>query len=100
MLADSGDIYDTRITGGRVGVYQFGQQMSLFSNINVYCIDRQNMAMKFNGIDNYVSITNVTQLKIDKRYVNMGLCSKSVSQHDQKGQLMRCFSESTNNVIL
>ncbi|XP_071121965.1 uncharacterized protein [Mytilus edulis] len=68
VLADSGDIYDTRITGGRVGVYQFGQQMSLFSNINLHCIDRQNMAMKFNGIDNYVSITNVTQLKIDKSF--------------------------------
>jgi hypothetical protein len=25
LLADTGDIYDTRITGGRVGVYQFGQ---------------------------------------------------------------------------
>ena len=67
MLTDSGDIYDTSITGGRVGVYQFGQRMGLWSDIKVKCVDRQNMALKFNGTDDYVMLTNLTDFNIDKR---------------------------------
>lgn len=68
MLVDSGDIYNANITGGRVGVYQFGQRMSLWSDIKVKCLDRQNMALKFDGVDNYVSLTNISQLGVNKSF--------------------------------
>jgi hypothetical protein len=48
LLADSGYINDTSITGGRVGVYQFGHQ-TLWSNMKVHCLERQSKAMYFNG---------------------------------------------------
>jgi hypothetical protein len=46
LLADSGYINDTSITGGRVGVYQFGHQ-TLWSNMKVHCLERQSKAMYF-----------------------------------------------------
>ncbi|XP_071121963.1 uncharacterized protein [Mytilus edulis] len=64
LLIDSGDIYDTSITGGRVGVFQFGQQMSLWSDLKVKCIDRENMAIYFSGSSDYVSLTNIGDLNI------------------------------------
>jgi hypothetical protein len=51
LLADSGYINDTSITGGRVGVYQFGHQ-TLWSNMKVHCLERQSKAMYFNGASN------------------------------------------------
>lgn len=66
LLVDSGDVYNTRITGGRVGVYQFGQQMALFSDIWVHCLDRANKALKLDG-GTYVMITEITKLSINKR---------------------------------
>jgi syndecan 4 len=70
LLVDSGYIYDTSITGGRVGVYQFGQQ-TLWSNLKVHCLERQNKAMYFDGVDDYVTLTNISTLNIYKRFVDI-----------------------------
>ncbi|CAC5415336.1 THBS2S [Mytilus coruscus] len=53
FLADSGDIYDTSITGGRVGVYQFGQESVLWSDLKVQCLPRENKALNFIAINSF-----------------------------------------------
>jgi hypothetical protein len=70
LLADSGYINDTSITGGRVGVYQFGQQ-TLWSNMKVHCLERQSKAMYFNRVDDYITLTNISTLNIYKRFVDV-----------------------------
>lgn len=70
LLVDSGYIYDTSITGGRVGVYQFGQQ-TLWSNLKVQCLARKIKAMYFDGVDDYVTLTNISTLNIYKRFVDV-----------------------------
>ena len=40
VLADSGDIYDTTITGGRLGMMVFGQQDVIWSRLEARCSDR------------------------------------------------------------
>ena len=40
MLADSGDVYDTTITGGRLGMMVFGQQDVIWSRLEARCFDR------------------------------------------------------------
>lgn len=67
LLIDSSDIYDTSITGGRVGVFQFGQQMPLWSDLKVECLDRESLALYFNGSGDYVSLTDIGSLGIYHR---------------------------------
>lgn len=67
LLADSGDIYDTSITGGRVGVYQFGQESVLWSDLKVQCIPKDNKALYLDGVDDYIVLTNITRLDIYQR---------------------------------
>ena len=67
LLADSGDIYDTSITGGRVGVYQFGQEVVLWSDLKVQCLPRENKALYLDGIDDYIVLTNISHLNIYRR---------------------------------
>ena len=64
---DSGDIFDTTITGGRVGVFQFAQQMALWSDLKVRCLDRENKALHFNGTADYVSLIEFGSLGIYHR---------------------------------
>ena len=40
VLANSGDIYDTTITGGRLGMMVFGQQDVIWSRLEARCSDR------------------------------------------------------------
>ncbi|CAG2252166.1 unnamed protein product [Mytilus edulis] len=60
LLADSGDIYDTSITGGRVGVQ---------------CIPRDNKALYLDGVDDYIVLTNITRLDIYQSF-SVGLWIK------------------------
>ncbi|CAG2227703.1 THBS2S [Mytilus edulis] len=75
LLADSGDIYDTSITGGRVGVYQFGQESVLWSDLKVQCIPRDNKALYLDGVDDYIVLTNITRLDIYQSF-SVGLWIK------------------------
>ena len=40
VLTESGDVYDTTITGGRLGMMVFGQQDVIWSRLEARCIDR------------------------------------------------------------
>lgn len=40
VLTDSGDVYDTTITGGRLGMMVFGQQDVIWSRLEARCFDR------------------------------------------------------------
>ncbi|XP_052067581.1 uncharacterized protein LOC127706896 isoform X1 [Mytilus californianus] len=75
LLADSGDIYDTSITGGRVGVYQFGQESVLWSDLKVQCLPRENKALYLDGVDDYIVLTNITRLDIYQSF-SIGLWIK------------------------
>ena len=41
VLADSGDVYNTQITGGRLGMIVFGQQNVIWSGLDARCSDRR-----------------------------------------------------------
>lgn len=40
VLVDSGDVYDTTITGGRLGLFVYGQQNVIWSRLQANCQDR------------------------------------------------------------
>jgi hypothetical protein len=39
--------------------------------MKVHCLERQNKAMYFNGVDDYVTLTNISALSIYKRFVHV-----------------------------
>ena len=39
-MTESGDVYDTTITGGRLGMLVFGQQDVIWSRLEARCADR------------------------------------------------------------
>ncbi|KAL5007409.1 hypothetical protein ScPMuIL_016215 [Solemya velum] len=64
LLADSGNVYDTRISGGRVGVLSFNQAHVIWSNLHVLCLENENKAMFLDGADDYVKMSNVSDMGI------------------------------------
>ena len=40
VLTESGDVYETTITGGRLGMFVFGQQDVIWSRLEARCADR------------------------------------------------------------
>ena len=68
-IVDSGDnVYDMTYTGGRVGVYVYNQSDVSWSDLVVHCKDPENKALQFDGVDDYVSVANVTDLGMEQRY--------------------------------
>lgn len=66
-MLDSGDIYDGAISGGRVGVLQFGAFPVIWSNLRVDCLDHINMALHFDGIDDFITLDDVETMKANER---------------------------------
>ena len=64
---DSGAIYDMTITGGRVGVFQFGDFPVIFSNLKVFCLEHTNQALYLDGVDDYITLDDVTTLEMEER---------------------------------
>ena len=62
MIVDSGQIQDGTITGGRVGVIQYGRFSSIWSNLNVECLMETNKALTFNGLSDYIELTTFPNL--------------------------------------
>ncbi|XP_052268572.1 cartilage oligomeric matrix protein-like [Dreissena polymorpha] len=68
LMVDSGALYDGSITGGRVGMVQFGNFPVIYSNLRVECQDHINMALHFDGIDDFVTLGSVTALKVAESF--------------------------------
>ena len=65
LITDSGDIYDTTIAGGRVGLLTFKQDFGIWSNLRVQCAEPVNHALQFDGINDYVLAGFTSQSSID-----------------------------------
>ncbi|XP_077978069.1 uncharacterized protein LOC144433608 [Glandiceps talaboti] len=67
-ITDSGDVYDTSISGGRLGVFQFAQSDIIWSNLKYKCADRINQALYFDGVDDYVILNSIQTLQVDESF--------------------------------
>eukprot|EP00058_Branchiostoma_floridae_P009585 XP_002595073.1 hypothetical protein BRAFLDRAFT_90183 [Branchiostoma floridae] len=64
VLTDSGNVYDTTILGGRLGVFQYNQTGVIWSNLRYTCGDRENQALYFDGMDDYVELPSILTLEL------------------------------------
>lgn len=67
-MVDSGALYDSTISGGRLGVLQFGEQSNIWSNLRAKCLDHINQALHFDGIDDYVTLDDIPTLLIEESF--------------------------------
>lgn len=67
LMVDSGALYDSTITGGRLGVLQFGEMSVIWSNLRATCVDHTNQALYFDGADDYVTLDDMSTLQITDR---------------------------------
>ena len=67
LLLDSGSLYDYTISGGRLGVYQFGAFPMIWSNLVAECLEHDNHGLYLDGVDDYVMLGNVESLNLDNR---------------------------------
>ncbi|WAR01795.1 TSP3-like protein [Mya arenaria] len=68
LMVDSGDIFDGTISGGRIGVLQFGYFPVIFSNLRVECLDHINMALAFDGIDDFVALDDIQTMNMQESF--------------------------------
>ena len=66
-LMDSGDLYDTTISGGRLGVFVFNQTRVTWSNLVARSTGRENEALSFDGSEDYVELANIETLQVKRR---------------------------------
>ena len=71
VLVDSGFVYDTTISGGRTGLFVHAQPGAIFSNLKYQCLDRVNEAMQFDGVDDYLIVSDVITLEMRYRCVRV-----------------------------
>ncbi|CAH1238208.1 THBS3 [Branchiostoma lanceolatum] len=64
VLTDTGNVYDTTILGGRLGVFQYNQSGVIWSNLRYTCGDRENQALYFDGMDDYVELPSIITLEL------------------------------------
>ena len=64
---DTGDLFDTTIAGGRLGVFLFNQTRVSWSNLVAQCIERENEALSFDGSRDYVQLADVETLQMKRR---------------------------------
>ena len=69
VVVDSGDVYDSTLNGGRLGVFVSNQPGLIWSNLVAQCRDRVNYALNFDGMDDYVQLPSVTELQLDNRLI-------------------------------
>ena len=67
-IMDSGPIYDTSISGGRLGLFVFNQKAAVWSNLVARCVERVNMALRLDGADDYVLLPDIHALQLQRRY--------------------------------
>lgn len=77
LITDSGNIYDTSISGGRVGLITFKQDSAIWSNLRVRCDETVNRALQFNGGDDAVQIGSIQESVLDMIERSAALCHLS-----------------------
>ena len=65
LITNSGNVYDTTIGGGRVGLFTFEQDFGIWSNLRVQCMETVNRALQLDGVSDYVEIGSIDQSHID-----------------------------------
>lgn len=78
LITDSGDIYDTSIGGGRVGLLTFQQDFGIWSNLRVQCAETVNRALVFDGVSDYVEIGMTSESELDLLERLVCLCATYV----------------------
>ncbi|XP_053385183.1 uncharacterized protein LOC123535929 [Mercenaria mercenaria] len=68
LVCDSGDLYDSTITGGRVGVFQFGEFPVIWSDLKVNCLDHTNQGLYLDGTDDYVELDDAVTLGMENSF--------------------------------
>ena len=67
QILDTGAIYNSAISGGRVGVFQFGDFPVTWSYLKVTCLEHHNQGLYFDGIDDYVELDDIPTLEMEER---------------------------------
>ena len=67
-MVDSGDLYDPTISGGRVGVFQFGEFPVIWSYLQVFCLEHLNQGLYLDGVDDFVELDDIPTLEMEERY--------------------------------
>ncbi|XP_068721591.1 uncharacterized protein [Montipora capricornis] len=62
ILTDSGNVYNTLLSGGRLGMIVYGQHDVIWSRLEVRCFDRVNQALMFDGVDDHVTLPTIQKL--------------------------------------
>lgn len=71
IIVDSGFVYDTTISGGRTGLFVHAQPGAIFSNLKYECLDRVNEALQLDGVDDYITVSDVITLEMRYRLVSI-----------------------------
>ncbi|XP_063678046.1 cartilage oligomeric matrix protein-like [Bolinopsis microptera] len=67
-VVDTGDLYDKRIRGGRIGLYSFGQWNVTFANTAARCLTPQNYAANLNGNSHVIKLGELSGLGISRSF--------------------------------
>ncbi|XP_065180857.1 cartilage oligomeric matrix protein-like isoform X1 [Sycon ciliatum] len=62
VFASSGPIYNSFLTGGRIGFYDYSQARAIFSDLRIRCSGPSNYALSFDGADSGVQLPAYSQL--------------------------------------
>ncbi|KAL4225039.1 hypothetical protein ACF0H5_015734 [Mactra antiquata] len=68
LVTDSGDIYDMTISGGRLGVFQFGEFPMIFSDLKADCLEHTNQGLYFDGVDDFVTLDDALTIGLENSF--------------------------------
>jgi syndecan 4 len=67
-VVDSGNVYDTDYSGGRLGVYCLSQEQIIWSQLEYTCGTQLNYALRFDGTDDSVQLGSAFQLHLTSSF--------------------------------
>nr|AXL14330.1 mega-thrombospondin [Nematostella vectensis] len=94
VLTDSGDLYDTTITGGRLGMFVFGQEDVIWSRLEAKCADRVNQALYFDGVGDHVVLPSLNTIGLPNSFT-ISSWVKMASNYPLSSQPIVCSLDST-----
>lgn len=69
VITDSGYIYETLITGGKLGVYTHGQWDTIWSRLEATCLQSLNKALLFDGNNSCAVLPTLKSLNIVSSFI-------------------------------